>query len=92
MTGISAVPFVSVLTPTYNRRRFIPSLIECFKNQIYPMNRIEWIILDDGDEVEDLFLTSGINNIRYYHEDVKLNFGTSRYDAVFLILLLNYIY
>ena len=26
-------PFVSVCTPTYNRRPFIPTLIECFKNK-----------------------------------------------------------
>ena len=29
-------PFVSVCTPTYNRRLFIPQLIKCFKQQTYP--------------------------------------------------------
>ena len=49
-------PLVTVLTPTYNRRRFIPFLIECFKAQNYPQNRMEWIIFDDGtDKVGDLF-------------------------------------
>jgi len=72
-------PFVSVLTPTYNRRRFIPHLIECFKAQDYPQNKIEWIILDDGtDKVGDLFEKSGLKNVRYYAEDIKLNIGAKR--------------
>ena len=72
-------PFVSVLTPTYNRRRFIPFLIETFKAQTYPQDRMEWIILDDGtDKVKDLFEASGLKNLRYYSEDVKLNIGAKR--------------
>ena len=74
-----SLPFVSVLTPTYNRRRFIPSLIECFKHQTYPMDRIEWIILDDGTEKsQDLFIDSGLTNIHYYSDDIKLNIGAKR--------------
>ena len=47
---------VSVCTPTYNRRYFIPTLIQCFKNQTYPQHLMEWIVVDDGDEpVGDLF-------------------------------------
>jgi glycosyltransferase involved in cell wall biosynthesis len=72
-------PYVSVLTPTYNRRRFIPSLIECFKHQTYPQDRIEWIIFDDGtDKVKDLFEGAGLNNVRYYSEDIKLSIGAKR--------------
>ena len=49
-------PFVSVCTPTYNRRQFIPQLIKCFQNQNYPKQLMEWIVVDDGeDSVEDLF-------------------------------------
>lgn len=72
-------PFVSVLTPTYNRRKFIPYLIECFKHQGYPQDKMEWIILDDGtDKVGDLFAASGLKNVRYYSEDIKLNIGAKR--------------
>jgi glycosyltransferase involved in cell wall biosynthesis len=74
-----ARPLVSVLTPTYNRRRFIPWLIECFKAQEYPQEKMEWIILDDGtDKVGDLFAASGLTNVRYYAEDIKLNIGAKR--------------
>lgn len=45
---------VSVCTATYNRRKFIPALVACFKAQTYSGN-MEWIIVDDGeDSIEDL--------------------------------------
>jgi glycosyltransferase involved in cell wall biosynthesis len=46
---------VSLLTPTYNRRAFIPRLISYILSQTYPLARMEWVILDDGtDPIEDL--------------------------------------
>ena len=74
-------PFVSVLTPTYNRRRFIPAIIECYKAQTYPKDRMEWIILDDGsDKVKDMFelYAKGIPNVRYISMDEKMNIGAKR--------------
>ena len=38
------MPFVSICTPTFNRRPFIPSMIKCFEHQDYPKDRIEWIL------------------------------------------------
>jgi glycosyltransferase involved in cell wall biosynthesis len=74
-------PFVSVITPTYNRRRFIPNLIQMYKNQDYRKDRMEWIILDDGqDKVRDLFEEAAktIPNIRYIELDEKLLIGAKR--------------
>jgi glycosyltransferase involved in cell wall biosynthesis len=74
-------PFVSVLTPTYNRSKFIPALVECYKSQTYPKDRMEWIVLDDGTEkVGDIFtrLTKGIPNVRYIALDEKVNIGAKR--------------
>jgi glycosyltransferase involved in cell wall biosynthesis len=74
-------PFVSVLTPTYNRKKFISSLVECYKSQTYPKDKMEWIVLDDGSEkVGDLFLqlTKGLPNIRYIALNEKLNIGAKR--------------
>ena len=73
--------FVSVLTPTYNRRKFIPTAIACFKAQSYPQKCIEWIILDDGtDKVKDLFDQAGLTNVRYIAlpEGEKLPIGAKR--------------
>lgn len=74
-------PFVSVLTPTYNRRKFLPSLIECYLSQTYPQKRMEWIILDDGtDCVEDVFeeAKKKIPSIRYIRLESKFLIGAKR--------------
>jgi glycosyltransferase involved in cell wall biosynthesis len=74
-----ARPFVSVLTPTYNRRKFLPAAIECYKSQTYPAENMEWIILDDGtDCVRDVFETCGIPNLRYIRREDKLLIGAKR--------------
>jgi glycosyltransferase involved in cell wall biosynthesis len=74
-------PFVSVITPTYNRRKFIPSLIQCFLSQTYRHDRMEWIVLDDGsDKVQDIFLEyiDKLPNLKYIYEDEKKNIGAKR--------------
>lgn len=73
--------FVSVVTPTYNRRKFLPSLIECYKSQTYPKEHMEWIILDDGDDcVKDVFdeVSKIIPNVRYIQHPTKLLIGAKR--------------
>ena len=51
-------PTVSLLTPTYNRRAFLPNLVECIAAQTYPASKMEWLILDDGtDRIEDMIPT-----------------------------------
>ena len=73
------LPFVSVCTPTFNRRPFIENMFKCFKNQDYPMSRLEWIIIDDGtDKIEDLIETSGIPQIKYFKYDKKMTLGKKR--------------
>lgn len=74
-------PFVSILTPTYNRRPFIQNIIQIYKSQQYPKERMEWIILDDGtDKVGDLFAEASktIPNIKYIPLDEKLLIGQKR--------------
>ena len=73
--------FVSVITPTYNRRKFLPSLIECYKSQTYPMEHMEWIILDDGEDcVKDVFdeAAKTIPNLRYIRRETKQIIGDMR--------------
>jgi len=72
-------PFVSVCTPTFNRRPFIENMFRCFRNQNYPKDRIEWIIVDDGtDKIKDLIDKSGISQIKYYPIQEKMTLGTKR--------------
>jgi glycosyltransferase involved in cell wall biosynthesis len=75
----SKEPFVSICTPTFNRRPFIPTIFECFKNQNYPKDKMEWIIVDDGtDKIEDLVKASGIPQIKYFAIDSKMTLGKKR--------------
>jgi glycosyltransferase involved in cell wall biosynthesis len=70
-------PFVSVCTPTFNRRPFIPATIKCFNNQTYPKDRLEWIIVDDGsDKIEDL--VKDIPEVKYFKFDTKMTLGKKR--------------
>ena len=74
-------PFVSVITPTYNRRKFIPTTIRCFLEQTYPKHRMEWIVLDDGsDPVEDIFKehAKSLPMLRYIRETTKMTIGAKR--------------
>ena len=76
-TKLSKKPFVSICTPTFNRRPFFPYIIKCFENQTYPKDKIEWIIIDDGtDKIEDL--VSHIPQVKYFKYDEKLVLGKKR--------------
>jgi hypothetical protein len=71
------LPFVSICTPTFNRRPFYPVIIKCFENQDYPKDRMEWIIIDDGtDKIEDL--VKHIPQVKYFKYDKKMNLGKKR--------------
>ena len=73
------LPFVSVCTPTFNRRPFIPIMLECFRNQTYPKDRMEWIIIDDGtDKIKDLIKGANIPQIKYYELPEKIALGAKR--------------
>jgi hypothetical protein len=70
-------PMVSICTPTFNRRPFIPIMIKCFQHQTYPKDRMEWIIIDDGtDKIEDLI--SHVPQIKYFKYDEKMSLGKKR--------------
>jgi hypothetical protein len=74
---VNNYPFVSICTPTFNRRPFIPLIIKCFEHQTYPKDKIEWIIVDDGtDKIKDL--VENIPQVKYFGYDEKLTLGKKR--------------
>ena len=76
-TGKSKYPFVSVCTPTFNRRPFISHMVKCFESQDYPKDRMEWIIIDDGtDKIGDL--VTHIPQVKYFPYDKKMPLGEKR--------------
>jgi glycosyltransferase involved in cell wall biosynthesis len=71
------LPFVSVCTPTFNRRPFIPYAIKNFLNQDYPHEKMEWIIIDDGtDPIEDL--VKDVSGVKYFRYEEKMSLGKKR--------------
>jgi len=73
----SMFPLVTVCTPTFNRRPFIPVMLKCFNHQTYPKDRIEWLILDDGtDKIEDL--VKHVPQVKYFRYEEKMTLGKKR--------------
>ena len=77
---------VSVITVTYNRSSFLPALLNCYKEQTYNHNQMEWLILDDSPEEEQeqtqeliyAFLKENEDralNIRYIRSNTKQVMG-----------------
>ena len=76
-TYLTSYPLVSIYTPTFNRRPFIPYMIKCFEQQTYPKDRIEWIIIDDGtDPIMDL--VQNIKQVKYTYYKEKMLLGRKR--------------
>ena len=78
---MSELPFVSIVTPTYNRRRFIPSLIKMVQSQTYPRDKMEWIVYDDGqEEVRDLFeaMRHDLPSLNFIWSEDKMTLGEKR--------------
>ena len=74
---LNKLPKVSICTPTFNRRPFVPVMIKCFENQTYPKDKIEWIIVDDGtDKIEEL--VTHIPQVKYFKYDEKMTLGKKR--------------
>jgi len=79
MNQTEELPFVTVCTPTFNRRPFIQNMFQCFRNQDYPKHLLEWIIVDDGtDKIKDLIVSSNIPQIRYFEIKDKMFLGAKR--------------
>jgi hypothetical protein len=71
------LPFVSICTPTFNRRPFWEYTIKCFNHQDYPKDKMEWIIIDDGtDKIEDL--VCNIEQVKYFYYSQKMPLGKKR--------------
>ena len=73
------LPKVSVCTPTFNRRPFIPAMLDCYRAQDYPAGLMQWIVVDDGtDPVEDLMSAAGIPNLKYVRIKDRIPLGEKR--------------
>ena len=66
------LPKVSIITPTYNRRKLFPLAIRNFYAFQYPAEKMEWIIIDDSSD-PDLSISDIIpkNDSRIKYISVK---------------------
>ena len=64
------LPNVSILMPTYNRNKFLDLILNNILSQTYPKNKLEWMIIDDGEEK----LISDENKIRNLIFPIKLKY------------------
>jgi len=61
---------ISILTPTFNRSKFLPLYLYNIKNQSYPHKYLDVIIDDDGDEP---FITN-LDEVRQFLFPIKLTY------------------
>ncbi len=86
------LPDISIVTLTKNRREFMPLAKYCYLIQTYPQDKLEWVIVDDGDDpIEDTLI--GIPNVSYVRCDpgmtiaAKRNMGVEKamYDTILMM-------
>lgn len=72
------LPCISIITPTGNRRKLFSIAINNFHEIIYPRHKIEWVIVDDGQEdLSDLLRFS--KQIKYFKiNPPRLSIGEKR--------------
>lgn len=78
MSNNTTRPFVSVVTPTYNRRNFLPILIHLYQEQTYPKELRELIILDDSPTSNEDIIPKNDKSIRYIYQKEKITLGEKR--------------
>jgi hypothetical protein len=66
----SDLPCVSIVTLTYNRPEFIPLAKYSYLIQTYPEHKLEWVIVNDGESIEDQLI--GIPNVKYVQLQQKM--------------------
>ena len=70
------LPDVSIVTLTYNRKEFIPLAKYSYLIQSYPEDKLEWVIVDDGESIEEELM--GIPNVKYVKLDQKTGIAEKR--------------
>ena len=82
-------PKVAILTLTKNRKDWWPNMVANVMRQSWPVSRMEWIIVDDGDEgqrlgteVEEFMEKSPGIVVRYVEMETTKSIGAKRNAAV----------
>jgi len=71
LAKLEEYPYVSIVTPTFNRRSMFPIAIRNFYEFKYPPEKLQWVIIEDstnGETVKDL-LPPNDKRIKYIYLD-----------------------
>jgi hypothetical protein len=75
------LPDISILTITKDRRLFMPLAKYSYMIQSYPEDKLEWVIVDDGeDPIEDTLI--GVPNVKYVKCEPGMTISQKRNLAV----------
>tara|TARA_R110001592_G_scaffold110099_1_gene306186 strand:+ start:56 stop:784 length:729 start_codon:yes stop_codon:yes gene_type:complete len=85
------LPCITILTPTYDRTKFLPLMILNVGLQNYPKDKIEWLICDsysyEGKEAERLLSDEDLKSVRkrlspsvvnYHYLEKRMSIGEKR--------------
>jgi glycosyltransferase involved in cell wall biosynthesis len=71
------LPDVSIVTLTRDRRVFMPLAKYSYMIQSYPEDKLEWIVVDDGDDsIEDTLI--GVPHVNYIRCEKGMTIGEKR--------------
>ena len=74
-------PNVSILTPSYNRSKFVPLITHNLLNMNYDKSKLEWCIIDDG--IEPLFTDETLKQTRETLKPIKINYKYEIWDQLY---------
>ena len=86
---LNIMDHISILIPTFNRKKFLPLIIRNILNQSYPHDKLELVIDDDGsdklldkEKLEKMVELLYPINIKYIHNKPKRSIGKKRDDLI----------
>jgi hypothetical protein len=62
------LPGVSIVTPTRDRIQFMELAKVCFESLAYPRDKLEWVVIDDG-EISCKHIVQDMPNVKYVWEE-----------------------
>ena len=68
------LPFLSILTPTWNRKKFLALMIHNIINFVYDKSKLEWFIMDDHPEFPLFKNEEEIKEIQNKIKPIKLKY------------------
>ena len=91
------VPFITVVVPTYNRKKLLKNLLDSLYNQSYPDSKSEIIVVDDGSkdgtrEMVEIYQKDTNRNLKYFYQQNKgvaaaRNTGIKNSNGAFIVFI-----